>query len=83
MLHEIWATIGSENGGYFLTGNNANRPEYIHYSKVDGSNRYGGAYNSFPRRSMIGGQYNESASSGSRSIQGYHSTARTLLSRSI
>ena len=52
--------------------------EYNHNSKVDGSNKYGSTFRSFPRRGLVGSSYEESGTSrcGSRSLSSYNNTAR-------
>ena len=80
ILYKTMATIrsGSDGSGYILIANNGgNHPEYIHDSRVDGSNKYGEALNSFPRRCTISGDFQDSARCGSRNFSSYSSTART------
>ena len=36
-------------------------PEYVHHTKVDGSDQYGGAVNCFPRRCVVGGSFHYNA----------------------
>ena len=74
------ATIRSDDSGYTIYANGmGNHPEYIHNSRVDGSNTYGGCWYCFPMRSMIGVAYSLGTVSGSRSISSASNTAYTNL----
>ena len=70
------ATIGSENGGYFVAASNMGaRPEYIHNSIVDGDTKYGRSYGTFLRRSRVGSEYTANTTCGSRGVIAYNNTA--------
>ena len=52
------------------------RPEYIHHTAVDGDTKYGTVYG-FPIRNVVGGEWDDSTSSGSRGTYIQVSTAYT------
>ena len=72
-------TIYGDGTGYTMTASNMGvHPEYIHHTAVDGSNTYGKAGNAFPRRAQISGRWIDNTQCGSRAINGFNSTARTV-----